>query len=75
MIPMLATGLTTYAQQRSMEDFEVIPFIGYSESTYYGDKVSIGDETPSYSLKSSLNFGVKENYYFNDRWFMVRDIV
>ncbi|VXC36346.1 conserved exported hypothetical protein [Flavobacterium sp. 9AF] len=60
-VSIFALG-TVNAQQRSKEDVEIIPLVGYSSSNYYGD------ERFNNSSLTSVNFGVEVDYYFNDRW-------
>ncbi|WP_299157621.1 porin family protein [uncultured Tenacibaculum sp.] len=62
VIAMVAFGLTASAQERESGDIELIPYVGYSTSTFNGDQVQGLD------AKNSVRFGVNADYFFNDRW-------
>ncbi|WCO03029.1 porin family protein [Psychroserpens ponticola] len=50
------------AQERDKGVIEIIPYLGYSSFFLNGDEVEQLDS------RASLSFGVKGDYYFNDRW-------
>lgn len=50
------------AQEREAGAIEVIPYIGYSGSFFNGDN------SDAYETRNSVSFGVKGDYFFNDRW-------
>jgi hypothetical protein len=50
------------AQHRDAGQIEVAPYIGYMNSFLNGDEVDNLDS------RAAVNFGVKADYYFNDRW-------
>ncbi|KAB1159326.1 porin family protein [Tenacibaculum aiptasiae] len=62
LVAMMAFGLTANAQQRESGDIELIPYIGYSSSTFNGDQVQ------SLDRRNTARFGVNADYFFNDRW-------
>lgn len=58
---MLIAVLQIHAQSREKGAVEITPFIGF--------QFAFTDNTFLYtSYRSSLNYGVKVDYYFNDRW-------
>jgi hypothetical protein len=58
----LFLGLVSYAQLREKGTTELIPTIGSASSIYYGET-----SLTSRSL-SSVNLGVKADYFYTDRW-------
>ena len=62
VIAMVAAGLTANAQEREKGDIELAPYIGVSQSFFNGDNAAF------YDTKNSVTFGVKGDYFFNDRW-------
>ena len=58
----LFTVVSVQAQEREKGTIELTPFVGYASSNYYGTNV-VNNE-----FLSSVDFGVKAYYYFNDRW-------
>jgi long-subunit fatty acid transport protein len=61
-IVALATFGFVNAQSREAGQIEVAPYIGYMTAFFNGDEV---DDLDS---RTGVNFGVKADYYFNDRW-------
>ncbi len=55
-------SLTTNAQLREKGDIELVPYIAYSGATFNGDNAD------AYEFRNTASFGVKGDYYFNDRW-------
>lgn len=56
-------GFTTMnAQQRERGQIELAPYVGYMTAFLNGDEVDNLDS------RASVAFGVKADYYFNDRW-------
>ena len=58
----LFTAVSVQAQEREKGTIELTPFVGYASSNYYGTNVENNE------FLSSVDFGVKAYYYFNDRW-------
>ncbi|WP_165764753.1 porin family protein [Winogradskyella aurantia] len=56
------TSISTHAQMRESGDIELVPYIAYSSAFFNGDNADF------YDYRTSVSFGVKGDYYFNDRW-------
>lgn len=52
----------SFSQEREAGTFELAPYIGYASSFFNGDDASDFDPI------NGVNFGIKFDYYFNDRW-------
>lgn len=50
------------AQEREKGDIELAPYVQYTSSFFNGDNAD------SANSRSSASFGVKADYFFNDRW-------
>ena len=50
------------AQKRDAGQIELAPYVGYMNSFLNGDEVDDLD------YRSAVNFGVRGDYFFNDRW-------
>jgi len=50
------------AQERSSGDIEVTPYIQYMSSFFNGDDADM------YDMRTAISFGIKGDYFLNDRW-------
>ena len=50
------------AQERGSGDIEIAPYLQYMTSFFNGDNAESSD------TRNSVSFGVKGDYFFNDRW-------
>jgi hypothetical protein len=61
-ILFLLAGVTVTAQKRAEGTIELVPHIGYSSYS------EIGNYASGLNPKTSVNYGVAGDYYFNNRW-------
>ncbi len=60
---MAVLGLTNVnAQSRDKGQIEVAPYVQYMSSFFNGDNADASNS------RNAINFGVKADYFFNDRW-------
>ncbi|WP_034058287.1 porin family protein [Lacinutrix jangbogonensis] len=58
----LCATLNINAQERESGDIEIAPYIGYMSSFFNGDNID------AYDSRNAISFGVKADYFFNNRW-------
>jgi long-subunit fatty acid transport protein len=56
------TSTVSHAQMREAGEIELVPYVAYSSAFFNGDNADF------YDYRNSFSFGVKGDYYFNDRW-------